>query len=68
MQEMQKWVQFLGQKDPLEKEMAIYSRILACKIQQSEEPGGLQYMGSQKAGEIDFLEITKWILDLLSLL
>ena len=43
MQEM--WVQFLGWKDPLEKEMAICSSILAWKIPWTEEPGRLQSMG-----------------------
>ena len=38
----------LGQEDPLEKEMATHSSILACKIPQTEEPGGLQSSGSQK--------------------
>ena len=41
-------VQFLGQKDPLEKEMAIHSTILAWKIPWTEEPGRLQCMGSQR--------------------
>ena len=45
MQEMQ--VQSLGQEDPLEKEMATHSRILAWKIPWTEEPGGLQSLGSQ---------------------
>ena len=36
------WVQFLGQKDPLEKEMATHSSILAWKIPWMEESGGLQ--------------------------
>ena len=36
----------LGQEDPLEKEMAIHSNILAWKIPWTEEPGGLQSMGS----------------------
>ena len=45
MQEMQ--VQSLGQEDPLEKEMATHSRILAWKISWTEEPGGLQSMGLQ---------------------
>ena len=40
MQETQ--VQFLGGKDPLEKEMATHSSILAWKIPWTEEPGGLQ--------------------------
>ena len=39
-------VRFLGQKDPLEKEMATHSSILAWKIQWTEEPGVLQSMGS----------------------
>ena len=40
------WVQSLGQEDPLEKEMAIYSSILAWRIPWTEESGGLQSMGS----------------------
>ena len=39
----------LGGEDILEEEMATYSNILACKIPQTEEPGGLQSMGSQKS-------------------
>ena len=42
-------VQFLGQEDPLEKEMTIHSSILAWEIPWTEEPGGLQSMGSQKS-------------------
>ena len=42
------WVQSLGQEDPLEKEMATHSSILACRIPWTEEPGGLQSMGSQR--------------------
>jgi len=45
MQETQ--VQLLGQEDPLEKEMATHSSILAQRILWTEEPGGLQSMGSQ---------------------
>ena len=41
------WVQFLGREDSLEKEMAIHSSILAWKIPWTEEPGGLQSMGSK---------------------
>ena len=41
------WVRSLGQEDPLEKEMATHSSILAWKIPCIEEPGGLQPMGSQ---------------------
>ena len=43
-------VQSLSQEDPLEKGMATYSNILAWRIPQTEEPGGLQHMGSQKVG------------------
>ena len=43
-------VQFLGWKDPLEKEMAIHSSILAWKIPWTEEPDRLQSMGSQRVG------------------
>ena len=42
------WVQSLGQEDPLEKGMAIHSSILAWRIPWTEEPGGLQSMGSQR--------------------
>ena len=44
------WVQSLGQKDPLEKEMATHSSTLAWKIPQMEEPGRLQSMGSLRVG------------------
>ena len=44
------WVQSLGQEDPLEKETATHSSIHAWKIPWTEEPGGLQSMGSQRAG------------------
>ena len=43
-------VRSLGQEDPLEKGMATYSSILACRIPWTEEPGGLQSMGSQRVG------------------
>ena len=42
------WVGSLGWEDPLEKEMATYSSILAWNIPGTEEPGGLQSMGSQR--------------------
>ena len=42
-------VQFLGQEDPLEKEMATHSSILAWRIPWTEEPGRLQSMGSQES-------------------
>ena len=44
------WVQSLGWEDPLEKEMATHSSILACKIPWTEEPSGLQSTGSQRVG------------------
>ena len=50
VQELQETqVQSLGWEDPLEKEMAIHSSILAWKIPWTEEPGGLQSVGSQKS-------------------
>ena len=42
-------VQSLGQEDPLEKEMAAHSSILAWRIPWAEEPGGLQSMGVTKS-------------------
>ena len=42
------WVQSLGQEDPLEKGMANHSSIFAWRIPWTEEPGGLQSMGSQR--------------------
>ena len=44
------WVQSLGWEDPLEKEMAAHSSILAWRIPWMEEPGGRQSMGSQRVG------------------
>ena len=43
-------VQSLGQEDLLEKGMATHSSILAWRITWTEEPGGLQSMGSQRVG------------------
>ena len=42
------WVPSLGQEDPLEKEMAAHSSILAWEILWTEETGGLQSTGSQR--------------------
>ena len=42
-------VQFLGQEESLEKEMATHASILACEIPWAEESGGLQAMGMQKS-------------------
>ena len=48
MQKIQ--VQFLGREDPLEKGMATHSSILAWRIPWTEEPGGLQSLGSKRVG------------------
>ena len=47
---LETWVRSLGQKASLEEEMATHSSILACRIPWTEEPGGLQSMGSQRVG------------------
>ena len=44
------WVRSLGWEDPLEKEMATHSSIIAWEIPQTEERGRLQYMGLLRAG------------------
>ena len=49
------WVRFLDWEDPLEKEMATHSSVLAWRIPWTEEPGGLQSMWSQ---ESDTTEVT----------
>ena len=54
------WVRSLGQKDPLEKEMATHSSTLAWRIPWREEPGRLQSMGSQRVGH-------NWVTSLTSL-
>ena len=43
-------IRSLGQEDPLEKEKATHFSILAWRIPWTEEPGGLQSMGSQRVG------------------
>ena len=51
IQELQEtWVRSLGQEDPLDKEMATHSGILAWRIPWTEEPGWLQSMGLQRVG------------------
>ena len=44
------WVRSLGWEDPLEMEMTTHSNMLAWRITWTEEPGGLQSMGSQRVG------------------
>ena len=56
VQEIQEiWVQYLGQEDPLEKEMATHASILVWEIPWSEEPGGLQSMGLQGSNRTEQL-------------
>ena len=43
------WVRFLGGEDPLEKEMASHSRLLAWRIPSTEDSGGLQSVGLQES-------------------
>ena len=57
MQEM--WVRSLGREDPLEKEMATLSSTLAWRIPWTEEPGGLQSMGSQESDTTERLTDTQ---------
>ena len=49
MQEIRVWS--LGQEEPLKKEMATHSSILAWEVQWTEEPGGLRSMGLQRIGQ-----------------
>ena len=50
MQETQEtWVQSLGQEAPLEEEMTTHSSILGWEIPGTQEPGGWQFMGSQRS-------------------
>ena len=56
------WVQSLGREDPLEKEMATHSSILAWKIPWTEEHGWLLSMGSQESDmteQLHYLSIIK---------
>ena len=55
------WVWSLGQEDPLEKEMAPYSRTLAWKIPWTEKPGRLQSMGLQRVGHDWATSLSLWI-------
>ena len=48
------WVRSLGQEDPLEKEMATHSSILAWRIPWREEPGRLQSMGLQSQTQLSY--------------
>ena len=50
------WVQTLGWEDPLEEGMTAHSNILAWRIPWTEEPGGLQSIGSQR---VNMTEVTE---------
>ena len=52
---LETWVRSLGREDPLEKEMATHSSILAWKIPWMEDPGGLQSMESDMTEQLHFL-------------
>ena len=54
------WVRSLGWKDPLEEGMAPHSSILAWRIPWTEEPGGLQSMGSQRVGQRSLAGCSPW--------
>ena len=58
------WVQFLSWENSLEKEMATRSSILAWEIPWTEEPGRLQFMGSQRVGHdraTSLLSLLNWV-------
>ena len=46
--ELETWVQSLDEEDPLEEGMEMHSSILSWRIPWLEEPGGLQFIGSQR--------------------
>ena len=54
-------VGFRGWEDPLEKGMATHSSILAWRIPWTEEPGGLQSMGSQESDTTERLSLSRGI-------
>ena len=56
------WIRSLGWEDSLEKGKVTHSSILAWRIPWTEEPGGLQSMGSQRAGHGERLSLTQTIL------
>ena len=54
------WVESLGQEDPLKKEVATHSSILAWRIPQTEKHGKLQSMASQKVGRTQLKQFSTW--------
>ena len=59
-------VQCLGREDPLEKEMATHSSILAWRIPWAEEPGGLQLMGCKELDSTEQLTHTQIYINVLN--
>ena len=57
------WVRSLDQEDPLEKAMETPSSTLSWKIPWMEEPGSLQFMGSQRVGLSNFTSLCFYMLD-----
>ena len=55
---LETWVRSLGWEGPLKKEMATHSSILAWRIPWTEEPGGLQSMGSQSRTRLSALSLS----------
>ena len=62
------WVRFLGQEDPLEKEMATHSSTLAWKIPWMQKLGRLQLMGLQRVGPHRLSDFTHFAYIIFSLL
>ena len=62
------WVRSLGWEDPLEKEMAIHSNILAWRVSWMEEPGGLQSTGRKESDTTERLHFTYLCVSSLGLL
>ena len=58
------WVRCLGREDPLEKEMATHFSILAWRIPWTEEPGRLQFMGSQSRTRLNDFTFIKGTMEL----
>ena len=54
------WVQSLGQEDPLEKEKAVHSSLIAWEIPWTEDPGRLQSMGHKELDKTDQREREAW--------
>ena len=62
------WVRSPGWEDPLEKEMATHSSIIAWKISWTEEPGELQSKGPQRVGTTERITLTYFLSYILGIL